>query len=55
MDKIEQRIIEIIDAHADELQAMAEDFSWARAAERYVEIYSKLHPEVELPKKKTKE
>lgn len=35
--------------------AMAADFSWARAAEQYVELYSKLHPEVELPKKRVKE
>jgi starch synthase len=34
--------------------AMTEDFSWDRAAQRYMEIYSKLHPEVELYKSKKK-
>lgn len=28
--------------------AMTEDFSWDRAAKKYIELYSKLHPEVQL-------
>ena len=27
-------------------QAMAEDFSWSRAADEYMELYYALHPEV---------